>query len=91
MQSSRQWTDSVKTSSPTCSLPVQAALDITITNPTGYSTSFFNDLSNLGSGATRIADVVLSQSYTSFGATEKAAVTSFLESGGGLVIGGQAW
>jgi len=78
-------------STATCSLALQATLGITITNPTGYNTPFFSNLLALGSGATRIADVVVSQSFTNYGSTEKAVISSFLQSGGGLVLGGQAW
>jgi hypothetical protein len=72
-------------------LPSQASLGFNITFPSGYTTHFLSSLTGLGTGATRIADVVLTNSYKVYAGAEKDAITSFLQAGGGLVIGGQAW
>jgi hypothetical protein len=72
-------------------LPSQASLGFNITFPSGYTTHFLSSLTGLGTGATRIADVVLTNSYKVYAGAEKDAITSFLQTGGGLVIGGQAW
>lgn len=67
---------------------------MTIQPPTGYASNVLSDVSVLtgGAGGARIADVLLTDSYTSFSAAQRAAITAFLgQQAGGLVLGGQAW
>lgn len=49
------------------------------------------DATQLGAGSTAIADVFITTVYSVFSATEQAAIRAFVQSGGGLVIGGQGW
>jgi hypothetical protein len=70
---------------------LQAAQGITLRFPTGLANHWVSDVSTLGSGSSRIADVLLTDSYKSFTAAQRAAIVTFVQTGGGLVIGGQAW
>ena len=61
-----------------------------MTLPTG-STSHSIAASNLGSGATAVADVWFTNPYTAYTAAEQTAIRTFVQQGGGLVLGGQGW
>jgi hypothetical protein len=68
-------------------------MNVTIQRPTNFSS---NELTNaqltfIGSGSTKIADVLLTDSYSSFTPTQRAAFVNFVQQGAGLVLGGQAW
>lgn len=76
------------TGSATC---LQAAQGITLQFPRGLTSHSVSDISVLGSGSSRIADVLLTDSYKAFTPTQQAAIVLFVQTGGGLVIGGQAW
>lgn len=72
---------------------LQTALGFTISFPTGYSTNYIAVSALTGnSSADRVADVLLTDGYTSFTDTQRATIAKFLkQQDGGLVIGGQAW
>jgi hypothetical protein len=70
---------------------LQTALGFTIQLPTGMSSHILSDVSALGSGSSRIADVLLTDSYTAYTETQRANTVAFLQQGAGMVTGGQAW
>lgn len=73
---------------------LQTALGFSITNPTGYTSNFLGDVSVLAAGTntSRVADVLLTDSYFAFTASQRASLVTFVQQlGGGLVLGGQAW
>lgn len=70
---------------------LQTALGFTIQLPTGMSSHTLTDVSALGSGSSRIADVLLTDSYTAYTDTQRANTVAFLQQGAGMVTGGQAW
>lgn len=66
-------------------------MGFTIDFPTGLTSHSLSDLSVLGSGSTRIADVLLTNSYQGYTDTQRANTVAFVQQGAGLVLGGQAW
>lgn len=64
---------------------------MTIQFPTGYGNNVLTNVELLGSGTTKIADVLLTDSYSSFTALQRTAIVGFVQQGAGLVLGGQAW
>lgn len=70
---------------------LQAAQGVSVQLPTGFTSHVLNDVSVLGSGSSRIADVLLTDSYKAFSAAQRAAIVTFVQQGAGLVLGGQAW
>ena len=70
----------------------QTALGFNIAFPTGLTTNVLNDVSVLtNANGTRIADVLLTNSYASYTTAQRSAIVSFVQAGTGLVLGGQAW
>lgn len=66
-------------------------MGFTIQFPTGRTSHSLSDVSALGSGSTRIADVLLTDSYQAYTDTQRANTVAFVQQGGGIVLGGQAW
>lgn len=70
---------------------LQTALGFTILPPTGFTSHVLSNASVLG-GSTKIADVLLTDSYTSYTTGQRSAIMDFIQrQGSGLVLGGQAW
>ena len=72
---------------------LQTALGFTINFPTGFSTNYIAVSALTGnSSVNRVADVLLTDGYTSFTDAQKSTIANFLkQQDGGLVMGGQAW
>jgi hypothetical protein len=73
-------------------LSAQAAQGISIQFPTGLSSHVLSDVAVLGSSSSsKIADVLLTDSYTAFTEAQRSTIVTFVHQGAGLVLGGQAW
>lgn len=62
-----------------------------VVKPTGTTSWVVNDVRVLGTGASAIADVFLTTVRDSWTSAESTAIRSFVQAGGGLVIGGEGW
>ena len=71
---------------------MQTAMGFNIQNPTGQTSNELVDVTLLG-GATKMADVFLTDTYQNYTDAQRTAIaTNFvLSKGGGLVLGGQGW
>lgn len=69
----------------------QATLGVDIVKPTGKTSWFLNDPTLLGTGTSAIADVFLTTTWDSFTLAQRTAIQTFVQSGGGMVIGGEGW
>lgn len=67
---------------------MQAAIGVTISLPTGF-TSHFIPAASLGSGTSAVADVWFTDSYKAYTISEQTTIRTFVQQGGGLVLGGQ--
>lgn len=76
-----------------CLLVPQAAQNLTIQLPTNSTSNFITNvvITSISSNSTKIADVLLTDSYYSYTPTQRAAIVNFVQQGAGLVLGGQAW
>lgn len=70
---------------------LQATIAVDMLKPTGQTNWMLSDVTQLGSGATAIADVFITTVYSVFSPAQRAAIQAFVLGGGGLVIGGQGW
>lgn len=70
-----------------------ASVGVTFTPPTGRSSNIVPDLALCSTAACtdRIADVLLTTALVAFSAAQLANITAFIQAGGGIVTGGQAW
>lgn len=50
-----------------------------------------NDVTQLGAGASAIADVFFTTVWDTWTSTQRSAIQTFATSGGGLVIAGEGW
>lgn len=68
-----------------------AAIGVNFVKPTGQTSFLLSSPSLLIGTGGAIADVYLTTAHVVYTSTELAALTSFIQGGGGLVTGGQGW